>query len=435
MMWLALFAIVNAACFSLSWSQNPKFTPNWSLHHWATPLLGFLLCSVLMFYLSWEWGIVAAFISLAAYKLIGLQRAGAAWGESYKGLGFQSALSSIFALDEIKETHTRNWRPQVLCLVALSDTDTVESAVVKDASLMSVVHTIKGGRGLNMVGNVIVSAGSGPSTSALSTQARYSLLLALRAEGITGFCDVLISPSLRHGMLSLIQTAGLGGLKPNTVVMGFPERVRFMGPSVHGYRGGGKDAVAALAPVVSLCGDFQRAVIIVRGADKFPRWVQGIVSTIDVWWLAQDGGLLLLLAKVLSERQTFSLCRLRVFSVARRTDNSLQLREDLVQLLRTLKLDGEVMDPITFGDDVLEAFSPGGRFLGDHAKRIGSALSTYSSRSGVVLVNLPAPRREDANEEANALEYASYLDVMTAGVPRALLVRGCGLEVVENFHL
>lgn len=41
---------------------------------------------------------------------------------------------------------------------------------------------------------------------------------------------------------------------------------------------------------------------------------------IDVWWLYDDGGLTMLLPYILSTREQFSKCKLRVFALANRKE-------------------------------------------------------------------------------------------------------------------
>lgn len=42
-------------------------------------------------------------------------------------------------------------------------------------------------------------------------------------EKTKGFCQLVVSSNLRDGMSHLIQSAGLGGMKHNTVLMAWPE--------------------------------------------------------------------------------------------------------------------------------------------------------------------------------------------------------------------
>lgn len=45
---------------------------------------------------------------------------------------------------------------------------------------------------------------------------------AMSAERTKGFCHVVVSSNLRDGVSHLIQSAGLGGMKHNTVLMAWP---------------------------------------------------------------------------------------------------------------------------------------------------------------------------------------------------------------------
>lgn len=45
----------------------------------------------------------------------------------------------------------------------------------------------------------------------------------MSAEKMKGFCQLVVSSNLRDGASHLIQSAGLGGMKHNTVLMAWPE--------------------------------------------------------------------------------------------------------------------------------------------------------------------------------------------------------------------
>ena len=55
-----------------------------------------------------------------------------------------------------------------------------------------------------------------------SQAVRNSIRTALRDEGVKGFADVVVSANTTEGICHVIQGAGLGGMKPNTVILGWP---------------------------------------------------------------------------------------------------------------------------------------------------------------------------------------------------------------------
>lgn len=44
----------------------------------------------------------------------------------------------------------------------------------------------------------------------------------MEIERVKGFCQVVVATKVREGIIHLIQSCGLGGMKHNTVVMGWP---------------------------------------------------------------------------------------------------------------------------------------------------------------------------------------------------------------------
>lgn len=59
-------------------------------------------------------------------------------------------------------------------------------------------------------------------TSLLSSSGPQNIKSAMSAERTKGFCHVVVSSNLRDGFSHLIQSAGLGGMKHNTVLMAWP---------------------------------------------------------------------------------------------------------------------------------------------------------------------------------------------------------------------
>lgn len=44
----------------------------------------------------------------------------------------------------------------------------------------------------------------------------------MEIERVKGFCQAVVASKVREGIIHLIQSCGLGGMKHNTVVMGWP---------------------------------------------------------------------------------------------------------------------------------------------------------------------------------------------------------------------
>ena len=66
------------------------------------------------------------------------------WGDGLRGLRLQNALDSLTNIPE--RLHTKNWRPQILCLVKLD-----EEGAPTHPEILSFVEQLKKGRGLTIV--------------------------------------------------------------------------------------------------------------------------------------------------------------------------------------------------------------------------------------------------------------------------------------------
>lgn len=85
-------------------------------------------------------------------------------------------------------------------------------------------------------------------------------------------------------------------------------------------------------------------MIITKGIDSWPvnSKTEVQTGTIDLWWIIHDGGLLLLIVFLLKKHKIWQKCKLRLFTVAKENEHSLQIKNDLVQYMYYLRIDAEV---------------------------------------------------------------------------------------------
>ncbi|XP_044194981.1 solute carrier family 12 member 7 isoform X5 [Thunnus albacares] len=340
MFFLMCYLFVNLACAVQTLLRTPNWRPRFKYYHWALSFLGMSLCLALMFISSWYYAIVAIAIAGCIYKYIEYRGAEKEWGDGIRGLSLNAARYALIRLEEAPP-HTKNWRPQLLVLLNL-DSD----QVVKHPRLLSFTTQLKAGKGLTIVGNVL--EGTYLTKEAEAKSAEQNIKAAMSAERTKGFCHVVVSSNLRDGFSHLIQSAGLGGMKHNSVLMAWPGNWKQSNDPQSW-----KNFIETIRETTAA----HQALLVAKNVDSFPTNQDRLgEGTIDVWWVVHDGGMLMLLPFLLRQHKVWRKCKMRIFTVAQMDDNSIQMKKDLQMFLYHLRLDAEV-EVVEMHDNDISAFT------------------------------------------------------------------------------
>ncbi|XP_046563357.1 solute carrier family 12 member 4-like isoform X5 [Haliotis rubra] len=492
MFFLMCYGFVNMACAMLTLLRTPNWRPRFRFYHWILSLVGLTLCITLMFISSWYYALTAIALACCIYKYIEYKGAEKEWGDGIRGLAMSAARYSLLRLQE-GPPHTKNWRPQLLVLLKLDD-----NLQPKYPKLVRFASQLKAGKGLTLVNTVI--EGTFTEKFADAQAAKLALDKLIKDYGVKGFSDVLIARSVTEGLCHLVQNAGLGGLKHNTVVVGWP----------YGWRHDSDErSYKVFLDTVRNVGAGQLALLVCKGIAMFPD-NEKLRGTIDVWWIVHDGGLLMLLPFLLRMDRSWKNCKLRIFTVAQMEDNSIEMMKDLKTYLYQLRIEAEVnvvemstidisaytyertlmmeqrtqmlrdmrlnkmepqaivdrshltpsdvmlrLDPVPEENDDESSTDPtdhskrnqftftpqqGGQLLNlkpdtrnvrrmHTAVRLNEHIVEKSHDAQLVILNLPAPPKSSAGEES----YMEFLEVLTEGLDRVLMVRGSGREVITIY--
>lgn len=288
--------------------------------------LGMSLCLALMFICSWYYALFAMLIAGCIYKYIEYRGAEKEWGDGIRGLSLNAARYALLRVEH-GPPHTKNWRPQVLVMLNLDS-----EQCVKHPRLLSFTSQLKAGKGLTIVGSVL--EGTYLDKHVEAQRAEENIRSLMSAEKTKGFCQLVVSSNLRDGASHLIQSAGLGGMKHNTVLMAWPEAWKEADNpfSWKNFVDTVRDTTAA-----------HQALLVAKNIDLFPQNQERFSDgNIDVWWIVHDGGMLMLLPFLLRQHKVWRKCRMRIFTVAQVDDNSIQMKKDLQMFLYHLRISAEV---------------------------------------------------------------------------------------------
>uniref|UniRef100_A0A669FA20 Solute carrier family 12 member 7a n=1 Tax=Oreochromis niloticus TaxID=8128 RepID=A0A669FA20_ORENI len=298
------------------------------------------LCLSLMFISSWIYALVVIVIAGCIYKYIEYKGAVKEWGDGIRGLSLNAARYALIRLEEAP-LHTKNWRPQLLVLCKLNS-----DLEVKHPRLLSFTTQLKAGKGLTIVCSVL--EGTYMTRGDDAKKGEQNLKAAMAAEKTKGFSHVVVSSSLRDGFSILIQSAGLGGMKHNAVLMAWPTGWKQDRDS---------SARRNFIETVRETTSAHQALLVAKNIDHFPGNQERLKEgTIDVWWIVHDGGLLMLLPFLLSQHKVWRKCKMRIFTVAQMDDNSIQMKKDLQMFLYQLRLNA-VVEVVEMHDSDISAFT------------------------------------------------------------------------------
>ncbi|UYV78148.1 SLC12A1 [Cordylochernes scorpioides] len=454
---MATYGMINFACFLASYGKSPGFRPSFRFFNQWLSLLGAVLCILAMFVMNWIMALVTVTVALAFYGYLARNRPDINWGTSTQAIHFKNTLDMAHIMNTV-EDHVKNYRP---CILVLSGSPCTRAPLVDLAAQIT-----KDGTGLLICGHVLSSNQHRNYLTDINTR-------WLEKRKIKGFYVNIESPSFMLGSHSLMQAAGLGKMKPNIVMLGFPTEWRSDLKA-------SKDYVAVLHHVLDLhlglmvlrlqrglgishlvetpdqipllpVLDPNSHIVPMDGADKsskIPDWVLPALDqfqrtqqqgTVDIWWLYDDGGLTLLVPYLLSQRQLWKSCRVRVMVPADSHNQLAASHLNMASLLKCFRIGISDILPVqyfstspspetqqAFKDlvDPIEELTP--EILETHQDKslrqmkVRDLLKEYSSEAALIIATLPLPRKGSCPESL----YLAWLDLLTKDLPPCLLIRG-----------
>ncbi|XP_073685705.1 solute carrier family 12 member 2 isoform X2 [Garra rufa] len=358
---LASYALINFSVFHASLANSPGWRPSFKYYNMWASLAGAILCCVVMFIINWWAALLTNVIVLSLYIYVSYKKPDVNWGSSTQALTYHQALSHSLQLCGVAD-HVKTYRPQ--CLV-------MTGAPNSRPALLHLVHAFTKNVGLMVCGHVRISSRRPNFKELNGDMVRYQRWLL--NNNSKAFYTPVVAEDLRQGTQYLLQAAGLGRLRPNTLVLGFK----------NDWRIGDIKEVETYINLIHDAFDFQYGVVIIRlregldishiqGQDDSSAMKDVVVSvdvskdsdgdsskpsskatsvqnspavqkdkksptislnvadqrlldasqqfqqkqgkgTIDVWWLFDDGGLTLLIPYLIANKKKWKDCKIRVF--------------------------------------------------------------------------------------------------------------------------
>jgi amino acid transporter len=303
MFFLYSYGMINLAAFIEGFSENPSFRPRFRWFHWSSALVGAVGCVAVAALIHWPAALVAAVligVLVASMRARGLKMS---FGDARRGFVFAGARKSLLRLARTAED-PKNWRPTII--VFSGNPGTRET-------LTTMAVWLESGCGFVFLSNILT--GDIADYTAHRRTAVRVLRELCEEKGIDAFPAVLFAPNLDDGVSALLQTAGIGPLRPNVAMFGWCSDPDRLGPMLR---------------MLRVAKGLEKSLVLV--ADRgLPAPGEG--RRIDVWWRGEkNGGLMLVLAHLLERNWEWRGVTLRLLRVVANEAG----REPSVATLRSL---------------------------------------------------------------------------------------------------
>jgi len=349
MFFMVTYGMLNLACFYEGFSHNPSFRPRFRLSHWSISLAGAIGCGVAMLLMAPLWAAVAVAAMWGLYRYISRSEVRARWGDVQSGVALEQARKALLRLED-ESYHPKNWRPMIMAL---------SGGVWNRYHLAEYGQWLAAGSGLLTFAQVAI--GDLEDRGQLHERHHKRLRQFIQEEELNAFAVVVVEKDLITGVKALLQCYGIGGVRPNTVMLGWtddPERIE------------------PVARILRLLRDFHRSIVMIKYDEHRERWVAP-PGSIDVWWHSHhNGALMVLLAHLLSQSRAFRAQGIRVLNVVPDAAAQPPMTEHLTRMLEAARIDAEVL--VIVSDDIAAEMRKRSRkagvaFLGFDPPEVGEA--------------------------------------------------------------
>jgi amino acid transporter len=336
MFFLISYGLLNYATYFEARIGSPSFRPTFRVYHPRVGLAGAILCGVAMLAIDPTAGAVAAAIVFGIYQYLEYRAVPARWADVRRSHHLYETRQHLLAAAAAPE-HPRDWRPQLL--VFSSDAE-------RRQRLLRVASWVAGGTGLTTV--VTILEGEGPEILDRREQALEELAAEIKAGEHTAFPLVVAGPDLDQTLSTVIQAAGIGPLRANTVIANWAAGSTRMPASLGAGRYGRNLRTAFRLGCNLLVLDASAAEWeALQRIDRHKR-------TIDIWWRPNTTGeLMLLLGHMVTRTSGWDGARIRVLADRRQGKTPEELAERLAEALDEYRIDAEVIVSSVEGSEIV----------------------------------------------------------------------------------
>merc|ERR1719410_776982 len=470
---LITYALVNYSVFQWDISKSPGWRPSFKYYSKWLALFATFQSIGLMFLIDWAMALVTMVCGLLCYLYIGHRDVSTDWGTTVESKLYQQSCKIALKYQKLNTEHAKVTRPTFLILFHDNNQNEVEE-------LFKLAKHLNYSKGLIFIGNVMVGSLDDAEKAkeyALKRKcdvASYDLPAAIISECIM---ETVISDSYETGAIHLLQTAGMGGMKPNVFLI----RINLDTSALSIQKSQSDDNLSNEKKEPVWIRNLRNAlltglgVIMIPNHFSFEHLNDGAIDdkngTIDIWWLFDDGGLTILTGYLLTKYKEFKNYKLRIMAL---DEIGFEDTQEMVYLMNKLRIKADIehvtmdkddmemgsLQNITVGADMkhvalngveTEVAADENKEFGDdeplpsdgdaggrkrkvsefaHKKmrmyrRVGRTIEKYSKDAKLCLITMPYPRKK-----FNWWEYSHIIHDLTPKNVTTMFIRGTQEQVL-----
>lgn len=374
MFFLCTYGMINLAAFVEAFAGNPSFRPRFRWCHWSVSLLGFLGCVAVMILIDPWVALLSVLVITFVYIILSRRLFKAAFGDARRGFQYSLVVRTLQRLQGMAPD-PKNWRPTFLVLARTTEAH---------LTLMKYADWMEGGRGLVTAAQVF--SGDLETYAKRVAGLRSAMEAFLKENALAVFPEVIFAEDIDEGIRTVIQAHSIGPLKPNTVLLGWPqseERAQVFFRHLRIITAMGKSAV----------------IVVDNGLPADIR----LARRIDIWWRGEkNGSLMATLAHLLTQNGSWRQSQIRILRHVHDAAGRESSRTAVHGLVEASRLRAEAR--------VVVAEEP-----------FPNVLHQHSVKADVVFMGLPIPA-----EDQDSLHVYRQLSSLLAPMPTTVLVHSTG---------
>ncbi|PTU24977.1 hypothetical protein P175DRAFT_0471691 [Aspergillus ochraceoroseus IBT 24754] len=221
MTYLMTFLVMNLACFLLKIGSAPNFRPSFHYFNWQTAAAGAVVCGASMFFVDGVYATGCFGILIMLFLLIHYTSPPKPWGDVSQSLIYHQVRKYLLRL---KQEHVKFWRPQILLFVNNLD---------GQFKMVSFCNSLKKGA-LFVLGHVLVTD---DFSTAVPEARREQIAWTKLVENskVKAFVNIAVSPTVEWGVRNVVLNSGLGGMRPNIVIIDQFRKGQSLAETLHGH--------------------------------------------------------------------------------------------------------------------------------------------------------------------------------------------------------